>query len=831
MVALLLLLIGQDGLGVRTVEASEVLERKPHFAYQLPEWVTDHYLFARAGFSLEGEIEKCVDATILTLGLGGKPLSPAMVAPFELLGQLKHEEAMKVLEMQLGPSPLPDIKRQILLYRVIGDWMGGDLDAARQSLKTLRADNEASKGVDLDFVSDLLSYWEKGEVATADSLLDYLLVERDPEKALKFLPDQPVTSQALRYHLDDEVQVLPEGTTGRFLLAHRLLRQGRYQEAEDSLKRLSDLRVPYQALSRYDMAAALLARDNSRKAHLAVPDSFPYQWLLPQRSLALMRGRVEWAEERPTDAKRWFREAEDNVSFDLYAKWVMSASKADPATEAHFVRRNADELYRALLAVNLLRKGDYERTVPILEKSLRGLDVSSSTPLGDLMLALYAVAQNELGNYQLVVRLANAVRERAMQLEEEDYFITTAHLAVADAYYYAGGRYEDLAKPFYEYCMKSDFDDLRHLGLFGLGWSLLGKREVEGIEPIFSDLGKESLTEWESQIAIFLEGMVLYAKRDFRGAAEVFSRLNFSSVPQMQMQGLYFEARSYEQNGRPALAASAYDDLLNVFPDREEVRDAWTRLARAQIETGEADAAEETLNRLIKQAKLHHFPFVDLYKEILLLIFDASMAKGDEEQAREIAERFSLAQNSTLPLEAFHYRIGERDTALWQTDHLIGVVAKLSHVNPQSAYLPPLFLQLARMEIELADYGPAIERLEQIIRWSKFQDVSDILPEASYELIRAAVLFKDWERVILRSEIFMRSYPDLYELAPRVLFFQAAALLERAGNGDPFARKEDGQKALEALNRLESSYAQTDFVKESLDDIRTLRSSAELLVH
>lgn len=830
MVALLLLLISQDGLGVRTVEAAEVLELKPHFAYRLPEWVTDEYLFALAGFSLEEEIEECIDATILTLGLGGKPLTPAMVGPFELLGQLKHEEAMKILAMQLGTPPVPEVRRQILLYRITGDWMDGDLDAARQSLKILQLDAEASQGTDLDFVSDLLSYWKKGEVATDDSLLHFLLVERDPEMALEFLPDQPVPVQALRYHLDDDAQVLPEGSTARFLRAHRLLRQGRYQEAEDSLKRLSDLRFPYQALSRYDMAAALLARDNSRKAHLAVPDSFPYQWLLPQRSLALMRGRVEWAEERPSDARRWFREAQDNISFDLYAKWVMSSSKADPATEAHFARHNADELYRALRVAELFRVGDYRRAVPILEESLRGLDISSFTPLGDLMVTFYAVAQNMLGNYQLVVRLADVVRERGMDSEEESYFVTAAHLAVADAYYYAGGRYGDLARPFYEYATKSRFDDLRHLGLFGLGWSLLGKREVEGIEPVLSVLGKESLTEWESEVAIFLEGMVFYAKRDFRGAAEVFSRLNFSSVPRMRMQGLYFEARSYEQSGRPELAASAYNDLVAAFPDREEVRDSWTRLVRAQIEMDDIDAAKETLNRLIKQSKLHHFPFVDLYKEILLLIFDASMAKGDEEQARQVAKSFSLAQNSTLPLEAFYYRIGEQDTALWQTDHLIGVVAKLSDVNPRSAYLPPLLLQLARMEIELADYRPAVERLERIIRWSRLSDVSSILPEASYELIRAAVLSKDWERVILRSEIFMKSYPDLDELAPRVLFFQAAALLERAGNGDPFARKEDGKQAIAALDRLETSYAQTDFVKELVDDIKALRSLAELFV-
>ncbi len=830
MVALLLLLISQDGLGVQTVEAAEVLQRKPQFAYRLPAWVTDEYLFALAGFSLDEEIEKCVDATILALGLGGKPLGTATTGPYELFEQLKINEAMGVLAMQLGASPAPDIRRQVLLYRVTGDWLAGDLDAARQSLKTLELDTEASVGADLDFVSDLLTYWEKGQITTDDSLLHYLFVNRDPGRALRFLPDNPAVSRALRYHLDETSNSLPEGDAGRFLRAHRLVRQGRFGEAEDSLQPIYHERFPYLALTRYDMAAALLDRENSRKAHLAVPDTFAYQWLLPGRSLALMRGRVEWLQQRPADARKWFKQAQDNVSFNLYAQWVMSASKADPATQAAFAKNNAADLNTALRVADLIREGEYERAAPILEEALRSVDISGSTPLGNLIVAFYTIAQNEQGNYDLVVRMADAVRTRGKSLQEETYFMTAAHLAVGNAYYYQGGRYADLARPFNEYCTGSRFGDLRHLGCFGLAWSYLDDRDVAKAESVLFTLKKEKLSEWESQVVIFLEGMISYAKRDFKGAAEVFSRLNFSSVPEMKMQGIYFEARSYEQSGRPELAAAAYDDLLGEFPDREEVRDAWSRLVRAQIEMGQIAAAEETLGRLIKQAKLHHFPFLDLYKEILLLIFDASMASGNEDQARQVAERFSLAQNSTLPMETFYYQIGERDTALWQTNHLIGVVEKFSEINPRSVYLPPLLLQLGRMEIELADYELAIGRFERIIRWPKLQDVNDIIPEASFELIRAAVLLKDWDRVILQSEIFARSYSDLERFACRALFFNAAALVERAGNGDAFARKEDGKKAIAAIDRLENSYSHTDFVKASRDDINSLRDSAELLV-
>jgi hypothetical protein len=63
-----------------------------------------------------------------------------------------------------------------------------------------------------------------------------------------------------------------------------------------------------------------------------------------------------------------------------------------------------------------------------------------------------------------------------------------------------------------------------------------------------------------------------------------------------------------------------------------------------------------------------------------------------------------------------------------------------------------------------------------------------------------------------------------------VLYFNAVALVNRAGNGDPFARKEDGQKALDLLDKLENSYANTEFVLQSGEDIELVRVSARLMV-
>lgn len=831
-----ILLIGQGNLGVQQVEASEVLQRKPKFAYKLPEWVTDEYLFAQTGFSLDDEIEKCIDATILLSELGGNPLMPALSESYEQLARLRPDSALKSLEMQLTFNPPPDARRQILLYRITADWLRGDLSGVKASLKTLEADKEASSGAPMEYIRSLVSYLEKGEIPSKDSLLYFLFVKRDARKAQRFLPSREITAQALRYHLDDSVSTLPSGNVGRYLGAHRLVKAGLYSQALDSLQVLSEIRTPYSSLVKYDMAEALLCLKKSREAHLAVPDTFLYQWLLPERALAMIRGRVEWMENRPDAARTWFKKASENPSYAAYSQWIIGGGAGDPTTQAYFEKRKASDLYNLLRVSGYIRKADYTSALLILGNMIQSMDMSSISSMSNIILAVYAACENEKKEYQLTLSLADAVKNRGQVLasnlgkREEDYFATAAHVAVGDAYYYSGGRYEKMARPYYEYAIQSSYKELRHQGYFGLAWGFLTDRNTGEVKKIVTALSADQPTEMESQTIIFLEGLNYYAARDFRVAAEVFSRLNFSSVPEMRMQGLYFEGRSYEQSGRFDLAASAYEDLLAAFPASEEIRDAWSRLARAQIQMGHPDRAEKTLEKLIEQAKLYHFQFSDIYKEILLVIFDNAMAKGDEEQAKEFAERLSRTQNSTLALETFYYRTAQKDTALWQIDHLIGIIARMKNINPESPYLPTLFLQAARMEIELGDYPEAVAKLESIIQWRRLPEVNDILSEASFELVRTLVLAKDWEKTIRQAEIYLSSYSDSDEYSSRVLYFLAFSLVKRAGNNDPLARKDDGKKALEVLEKLERLHKDSEFVKNSRADIDDLKKSAELLI-
>lgn len=837
MVTLLLALLAQNDGIVQRVEAMEILEQKPHFTYKFPQWATDEYLFSLAGYPLDDEIEKCIDATILTAELGGKPLSTSLVGPYEQLGRLKPDSAMRILEKQLDLAPAAEIRRQILLYRITGDWLRGDLKGARSSYKTLQADRDAAQGADLDYANSLLSYWEKGEISsTSDSLLYFLFVGRDPTRALAFVPEREPVSSLLRYHLQPQTAA-PEGIGGRYLKIHRLLKQGLYSAAKDSLDVLSNERSPYSSLVRFDMAQTLLALNDARDAHLIVPDSFTYQWLLPQRSLALVRGQKEWMLSRPDDARNWFkRAAQGCVAFELYSQWIMSDRKEDALARSVFARRSAGDLYDLLLISGFLRNREFDKASPVLEGLVQRYNVSSVSILSRLIVGLYAAVEDERGNYQLVIGFSNTIKKLGSGTDAqagtlgECYFTTAAHLAVANAYYYSGGRYQDMAIDFYKYCTKSGFVDLRHMGYFGLGWIYLARRDTVNVESVLKALEFDSLAERESQTLIYLRGLLHYAKRDFREAADEFARLNLSSIPEMRMQGLYFEARSWEQSGRPGPAASAFDELLSEFPAATEVRDSWTRLARAQVEIGMLDEAEKTLERLTKQGRLYHFEFGDLYREILLVIYDACMREGREDEAQDIALRLSRTQNSTLPLETYYYRLAEKDTALWQTDHLIGIINKLSEINSQSLYLPDLLLQVARQEIELADYEAAVKRLERIIQWPKLSDVSHLMMEASYELTRAALLSKNWRKAILQSEIFLNTYPNQEDASPRVLLFRAVALVEQGNNDEPLKRKEDAQQALIALDRLESDFGQTEYFLENTDKVNALRRSAQLLL-
>lgn len=836
MLTLLFILLSQnDGLGVLTVEAQELLEQKPKVTYQLPEWVSDEYLFELSGFPLDAEIERYIDATILTSQLGGKPLDPSMSSNREDLFNLHIESVMNLLAMQVGMPLEPELTRQILMYRVVGDWLANNLSGVDQTISTLQADAEASSGVDFVYLSTLIDFWKKGSVATtSDSLLHFLFVNRNPSRALDFLPEQGEVRDLLRYHLDENTGQVPSGNAGRFLNAHRLLQDGQYQAAADSFAILADIKFPYQALARYDEAQALLAMGDFRQAHLAVPDSFHLQWLLPQSSLALTRGRKEWLLGRETDARRWFRISGAIPAFDLFASWVMAPPNYNNVTRGEFLSLGAGDLYDILIVTGYLKQAQFNQATPLLENLLVSVNISSSKPNANLILGLYTGTHNQLVSYQQTLRLAETVRARenssATGTRDEDYFLTAAHLAIADAYYYSGGRYFDKALPFYEYCAESYYPDLRHFGLFGLGWAYIGSRELDEVPPILSSLRAETLNEWERQLLVFFEGLFQYAKRDFAAAAGTFSQLNFSAIPEMQMQGLYFQGRSWEQIQGFEKAAQAYDELLDKFPDIYAVRDAWTRLGHAQVELGQLDAAEETLNRLMRQGKLLHFDFGDLYREILLMIYDASMRQGREDQAREIAERLSRTQNSSLPLETYYYRVAEKCIDASQANDLSTIIYSLDQANPSSVYLPDLLLKLARMEIELEDYHLAIGRLERILQWPNLADVNHMLTETYYELIRASVLAKDWDKTILHSQIFIGSNPDLAEYTPRVLFFRAYALIERAGASEAFARKEDAQQAMEALDLLEREFSSADFVKESSADIESLRRSAAVLL-
>ncbi|MBN2379467.1 tetratricopeptide repeat protein [candidate division WOR-3 bacterium] len=821
-----LILFAQDDNWVHTIEAMEVLERKPVFSYELPEWVTEEYLFSLAGYKLDQGIESSIDEAMLFSELGGKPLSSSFLKLYSLLEQMMPDSALKLLKVESEKPLAPELRRQIFTYQITAHWLRNDPDAVSGSLVAFQADTGAAEGVDFDYLYDLVNYWETGFIRTEDSLLYFLFEERNPSKALKFLPKEPRLAVALRYHLDINNQIEPAGATGRFLKAHRLFQQGFTDQARDSLTAMFRMEFPLSPFVIYDLAQALLAEGDADNAFEVVGDSFPYEWLLQENDLELLRGRIEWTQGRFADAKKRFKEIEiAEPAYELYSRWI--TGKGNQQTEALFAKYGASYLYDVLPMVSLLRQISYTEALPAIEGLFHRLDISRGSPLGDFVTAVYVTAQNEAGNSEQTIGLSDVIRDRGAAVGEENYFIGLAHLAVGDAYYYKGEHFELRARPFYTYCTRSAFPDLRRKGYFSLAWSFLGKRDLVRADSIIALLRKESMPVQEREMLVFLEGLILYAKHDFNGAAGVFSQLSASSDSSRRMQGLYYRARSYEQGGQAKLASSAYDELLTQFPAAVEVRDAWPRLARAQIEAGSVADAEKTLKRLVNEARLYHFKFTDLYKDMLRLIYDASMASGDVEHAREIAERLSSTEGSTLILEAFYYQQGEEYTELWQVDDLVSTVNLLTEVNERSVYLPPLLLQLARMEIELTDYDSAAVRLERIMQWPEQKEVQALLPEVHYHRIRIAVLEQDWDKVISSGEIFALTYPEYEEYTARILLLRVIALVGRARNAKPFDRKKDINEAIEALDRLDSSYSDTEFYRENAEEIKYWRETAE----
>ncbi|MBD3286418.1 hypothetical protein GF359_07645 [candidate division WOR-3 bacterium] len=820
---LIMLFSQTDGLGY-TIEAAEEFERKPDFDYPIPAWVTTEYLFELSGFSLTEDEEKAIDEAILFSQLGGSSPSSVLRKPASFLSQAIADTALVLLDLELKKPLSPQLRRQIYLYKITAYWLKDNPDGAARMLAMLAKDT-AGNVEDLSFLYDLVFYWENGYLETTDSLLYYLFQNRNEGKALKFLPSNPEAATALRYHLDERQKIEPAGATGSYLRAHRLLRRGEYSQARDSLTAIYNLKTPFSPFIRFDLTSAMLALDDATSAREVLDDSFPPPNLISAQDIALLRVKLAFKEGRDLLVREYFKKAAQKPAYELYIRWI--TEPGSPQTESAFTKFGARDLYSVLPVVKLIREKGYKNTLPALEGLFNNLDIFGSSPMVDVITSLYVVAENDTGNYEVTIGMADAIAERGRRQRERNYFLSLAHLAVGDAFYYKKGHFEFRSRPFYAYASQCPYAELSNKAHFSLAWSYLDTREFESTDSVITILAESTLTPDQEELLTFLKGLVTYAERDFEEAAEIFTGLTLSSDPQRQMQGYYYRARSYEQAGKPELTARAYDELLSRFPDEEDIRDAWPRLVRAQLEKDDLDGAKKTLQRLVKEARKHHFKFTDLYKDILRMIYDASLASGDVEHAREIAERLSSTEGSSLILEAFYYQQGEDYTELWQVDDLLVTVNRLTEVNEESAYLPPLLLQLAKMEIELADYDSATVRLEKIMQWPEQGEVKSLLPEVHYHRIRIAVLQQNWDKVISAGEIYALTYPEYEEYTARVLLLRVMALVGRAENAKPFDRKKDINEALADLNLLESKYKDTAFFEKNTEEIEFWRETAE----
>lgn len=278
----------------------------------------------------------------------------------------------------------------------------------------------------------------------------------------------------------------------------------------------------------------------------------------------------------------------------------------------------------------------------------------------------------------------------------------------------------------------------RLLRLAGTNFLAVG-RQADGVDTL-TRVVKEHLSTDSAYIALGellalgeekinqrTRGLVYYYNADYRAAVNALTRY-LVTEPAPLGDSLYFLGRSYEQLGRWTSAISAYDQLIENYPDNDRYGAAWVRKARAQRRLGDTEDAIALLREFA--AEVPEDPLVD---DALFEAARALEALGRRSEAadlyRRIVTRYPEGDNAaeaSFRVGILPYLDGDYETAreAWQ---LAAEHAKTAEVRARA------LLWAGKAALALGDIDTAAEDFTTAAK----------IASLSFDGLRAQALLKE----------------------------------------------------------------------------------------
>jgi tetratricopeptide (TPR) repeat protein len=358
-----------------------------------------------------------------------------------------------------------------------------------------------------------------------------------------------------------------------------------------------------------------------------------------------------------------------------------------------------------------------------------------------------------LGRYEEAIQYFKDYLRRYPKSPKHD----EVYFYIAEAQYYQGNHKE--AIEYYQKAAEISYNPtMAIMSKVSQGWSYLKLKNFPESEKIFEEAQK--LAEEKNMLVddIFLGKANLFSEMgDHAKAVTAYDNLinRFPNSARLAEAYLGKANALYTLEKHPE-AIAIYKQLLDQFGSRRELKDvlekAYFGLAWSYLKIGSIDRAIETFRAVENQSTS-----AVVKVSALSQIGDAYQDAEDPTKALEVYDKILKEYPESLYSDYVQYRQGVALLKLGRVEAAILSLQSALNKFPKSKYLNDMHYYLGVAYFRQSNWGSAAQQMENFIQNSP--PAHELLAEAHYMLAVSSFNLKDVEKALRLFEKIVKTYP------------------------------------------------------------------------
>ncbi len=409
---------------------------------------------------------------------------------------------------------------------------------------------------------------------------------------------------------------------------------------------------------------------------------------------------------------------------------------------------------------------------------------------------------NLLDRYEETLNYKNLYQDSTIQ----DVLMEGILYNIAEALYYTGGIYRDMAVTMYQKAMNF----YRDKSLVSLAW-IYSEREEWGKADSLLELMND-----KNDYYLLTKGYFLYRREKFLQADSMLAKIK--NIEKFGLSAFLLKILVKERLKKYHEAVLLCKDMIGRIKNRDTIAVILKKILELYVLQESEDQIISIINDARKVLDTRN-ENKKIFIEMLEIAMRYFMDKEDYEKALELAMEIGYLKGSSLPVEEVLYFKARKYSS---EDSLYTVIKQLENINPKSKYLPELMFLYASYKIE-ENPEESLILFRKLKMWYHPQEIDPFFDDIYYNSFIASFLlyqkYKTIEKLdnaLREGESFLKMISKKYPYYPQVLLKVSLLYLKKARDTeDFFKRREYFTKAFVLLTELKNKFNKTDTYKEN----------------